>query len=322
MKFDINNMIAAPSAANTSSIQEIPIDMLVPYSNHPFTIYSGERLNDMVNSIKNNGILSPILVREQNGKYEILAGHNRTNAAHIAGLTTIPAIVKRNISNAEAEMYVIETNAMQRGFGDLLVSEQAAVVAHRHSKMFDKDKLAEIKQELEAIENSSEAGTKSKLAQVGEEYNLSKNTIARLIRVHKLLTACCDKYKIAVDTSALSVRAAVELSYIHPSALRAIAERYKTSVVIDNVWQDSVKINTALASQLRELFKDFDGSYDDAKLVLRTMDKCTEVPRKRTIKLRTDVIGKYFSGNESEDNVNDIIEKALNMYFSGTNLIL
>ena len=321
MKFDINNMIAAPSAANTSSIQEIPIDMLVPYSNHPFTIYSGERLDDMVRSVQNYGIMVPIIVREQNGKYEILAGHNRTNAARIAGLTTIPAIVKRNISNAEAEMYVIETNTMQRGFGDLLVSEQAAVVAHRHSKMFDKDKLAEIQQELEAIENSSEAGTKSKLAQVGEEYNLSKNTIARLIRVHKLLTAC-DKYKIAGDTSALSVRAAVELSYIHPSALRAIAERYKTSVVIDNVWHDSVKINTVLASQLRELFKEFDGSYDDAKLVLRTMDKCTETPRKRTIKLRTDVIGKYFSGNESEDNVNDIIEKALNMYFSGTNLIL
>ncbi len=321
MKFDINNMISSPAAASATAIQEIPIDMLVPYSNHPFTIYRGERLDDMVNSIKNNGILSPILVREQNGKYEILAGHNRTNAARIAGLTTIPAIVKRNISNAEAEMYVIETNAMQRGFGDLLVSEQAAVVAHRHSKMFDKDKLAEIQQELEAIENSSEAGTKSKLAQVGEEYNLSKNTIARLIRVHKLLTAC-DEYKIAVDTSALSVRAAVELSYIHPSALRAIAERYKTSVVIDHVWHDSVKINTVLASQLRELFKEFDGSYDDAKLVLRTMDKCTETPRKRTIKLRTDVIGKYFSGNESEDNVNDIIEKALNMYFSGTNLIL
>lgn len=322
MKFDINNMIAAPSAANTSSIQEIPIDMLVPYSNHPFTIYSGERLNDMVNSIKNNGILSPILVREQNGKYEILAGHNRTNAARIAGLTTIPAIVKRDLSDDEAEMYVIETNAMQRGFSDLLLSEQAAVVAHRHSKMFDKDKLEEIQQELAAIGNRSEnSPPTSKLAQVGEEYGLSKNTIARLIRVNKLLTKC-GKYKTAVDTSELSVRAAVELSYITAPALTAIAERYKASVVIDNVWKASVKISTALAAQLRELFRDFDGNCEDAKIMLRTMDKCTEKPRKRTIKLRTEVIGKYFGESESEESVNDIIEKALNMYFSETNLIL
>lgn len=317
MKFDINNMISSP-AANSAAVQEIAIDMLVPYYNHPFTVYSGERLDDMVNSIKTNGVLSPVIVREKNGKYEILAGHNRTNAARIAGLNSVPAIVKRNITDEEAEMFVIETNLIQRGFGDLLVSEQAAVVAHRHSKMFDKDKLAEIQQELSSIENCTESSpAASKLAQVGEEYGLSKNTIARLIRVNKLLTKC-NKYKTAVDTSELSVRAAVELSYITAPALNAIADRYKTSVVIDNIWNDSVKINTALATQLRELFKDFCGNCEEAKIVLRTMDKCSEKPRKRAIKLRTEVIGKYFGENESEESVNDIIEKALNMYFSKT----
>lgn len=128
MKFDINNMIFSPAAASATAIQEIPIDMLVPYSNHPFTIYRGERLDDMVNSIKNNGILSPILVREQNGKYEILAGHNRTNAARIAGLTTIPAIVKRNISNAEAEMYVIETNLILSRYRDNIAYAEKLII--------------------------------------------------------------------------------------------------------------------------------------------------------------------------------------------------
>jgi len=82
-----------------------------------------------VQSVKNNGILTPIIVRDAAGKYEILAGHNRTNAAKIAGLTTVPAVVKTNLSDEDAEMYVIETNLMQRGFKDLCTSEQAAVVA-------------------------------------------------------------------------------------------------------------------------------------------------------------------------------------------------
>ena len=73
MKFDLNSMLSAPvAAAGTTAIKEIPIDMLVPYGKHPFTLYSGERLDDMVQSVKANGILTPILVRELNGKYEIL----------------------------------------------------------------------------------------------------------------------------------------------------------------------------------------------------------------------------------------------------------
>lgn len=95
MKFDVTSMLSSiPATVKTLSVQEIPIDLLVPYGKHPFTLYTGERLDDMVQSVKNNGILTPIIVRDAAGKYEILAGHNRTNAAKIAGLTTVPAVVK------------------------------------------------------------------------------------------------------------------------------------------------------------------------------------------------------------------------------------
>ena len=94
MKFDLNSMLSAPvAAAGTTAIKEIPIDMLVSYGKHPFTLYSGERLDDMVQSVKANGILTPILVRELNGKYEILAGHNRTNAAKKAGYKNIIVMI-------------------------------------------------------------------------------------------------------------------------------------------------------------------------------------------------------------------------------------
>lgn len=315
MKFDIGSMINAPTSENGAlTVKDIPIDMLVPYHKHPFVLYSGERLDDMVNSVKTNGILTPIITRTlPDGKYEILAGHNRTNAAKLAGLTTVPAVVKESLSDEEAEMYVIETNAMQRGFKELRISEQAAVVALRHTKMFDEEKQKAISDELLALDG--EGSKQSKLAAVGEEYNLSKNTIARLIRVHKLLEAC-EKYTESVDTGNLSIRAAVELSYIHSSALEIIFERYCDNVVVNNVWCDIIKIDVNFAAQLRELFKSFNGTKRTAELMIDTMQKCEDMPKKKKpVKLDPNVRTKYFSDDESDDYVNSIIAKALEMYF-------
>ena len=135
------------------SITSIAIDKLMPYRNHRFTLYQGERLEDMVQSIKKNGVITPIIVRTaDNGKYEILAGHNRVYAAGQAGLEKVPAVVKLNLSDEDAELYVVETN-VQRGFSDLKISEQAFVVAFRYSKLFDERKRKSISDELYFIEN-------------------------------------------------------------------------------------------------------------------------------------------------------------------------
>lgn len=322
MKFDIGNMISAPAAVMPDGIlavKELPVDMLVPYRDHPFILYSGERFEDMIVSVKKNGVLNPIIVRSKSdGKYEILAGHNRTEAAKQAGLTTVPAIVKNNITDAEAEMYVIETNLMQRGFKDLLISEQAYVAALRHSKMFDDKKLNAIHEELTAIElRTEEAKPDSKLALVGEEYGLSKTTIARLIRVHKLITAC-SKFKTAIDTNRLSVRAAVELSYISSAvALNVIFKKYSVSVVIDNMWFDVVKIDVGLAEQLRDMFEDFNGTSSEAETIIMTMQKIGDKPKKpKQFRVSADIYGKYFKEDDTEDHVNEVILEALEMYFS------
>lgn len=319
MKFDVKSMLSTTSAtAEALSVQEIPVDMLVHYRKHPFTLYTGERLDDMVQSVKNNGILTPIIVRDAAGKYEILAGHNRTNAAKLAGLTTVPAVVKTNLSDEDAEMYVIETNLMQRGFKDLHISEQAAVVALRHSKMFNENKIKAIHDELGAMESGAEeTKNDSKLARVGEEYSLSKNTVARLIRVNKLLTAD-NKYTVAVDSLKLSVRAAVELSYISSKeALAAIREAYNDSVVIDNTWQDSVKIDMKLAEKLRELFEGFDGTQKAAELAIKGMERNNKKPSKqRTYKLSSETYSKFFTENDSDEHINEVISAALEQYFS------
>ena len=127
--FNLGAMLSTPTALQ-NAVKQIPCEMLIPYHNHKFEMYSGERLDDMVESIKENGVLSLIVVQPaSDGQFEILIGHNRWNASKIAGLPTVPAIVKEGLSEDEAEMYVIESNLMQRSFSNLRISEQAAVIA-------------------------------------------------------------------------------------------------------------------------------------------------------------------------------------------------
>ena len=90
-----------------NQVKQIPVDMLVPYHNHNFTLYEGERLDDMVESIKANGVMTPIVVQPLDDKYEILIGHNRWNASIIAGKDFVPAIIKEHLTEEEAEIYVI-----------------------------------------------------------------------------------------------------------------------------------------------------------------------------------------------------------------------
>ena len=103
-------MLSAPAVQ--SAVQQIPYDKLHPYHNHKFELYTGERLDDMVASVQENGVLSPIIVQPDGDGYEILIGHNRWNASKIAGMSAVPAIVKTGLSEDEAEMYVIESNVM------------------------------------------------------------------------------------------------------------------------------------------------------------------------------------------------------------------
>lgn len=109
-QFDLSAMLSTPQQ---TAVQQIPCDKLHPYHNHKFELYSGERLEDMIASIKENGVLSPIIVQPDGDGYEILIGHNRWNASKLAGLPTVPAIIKAGLTEDEAEMYVVESNVMQ-----------------------------------------------------------------------------------------------------------------------------------------------------------------------------------------------------------------
>lgn len=89
----------------------------------------------MIASVKEHGVLNPVIVQKLDAGYEMLSGHNRWNAAKLAEIKEIPAIVKTDLSEEEAYVYVIETNLMQRSFSDLAISEKAAVLKARYEKL-------------------------------------------------------------------------------------------------------------------------------------------------------------------------------------------
>lgn len=298
--FDIGTMMS-----QENQIKNIPISSLVPYHDHKFQLYSGERLEDMVESVKKNGILIPIIVQPYGENYEILSGHNRTNAAKLAGLETVPAVIKERLSDDEAEMYMIETNLRQRGFDDLKISEQAAVLAMRHSKMFSVEKSRAINEELERLGGNEHS--KSKLEVTGEEYGMKKDSVARLLRVDKLIP----ELKPWVDSKQLAVRAAVELSYIPEEEQKLLYSIIKSP---DNGML--IKLDIRKAKQLREAYKNVEKLSKSKMTELLIGDYKAKKSEMKSLKLPSEFYLKYFDEDTEPEKVLMVIEKALENYFN------
>lgn len=279
-------------------VASIAIDAIVPFHDHPFHLYEGERLQDMVESIKVHGILNPVIVRKIERGYEMLAGHNRLNAAKIAGLTEVPAIVKENLSDEDAYVYVIETNLMQRSFTDLQPSEKAAVLAERYDKVLYQRNREYIINELKELEGDTKGGHDVHLSKnrdgLGEEYGLSGRSVARLLRVNELVPELKDK----LDAGKISLVTAVQLSYVPEDIQRAVSELEKP-------------ISTDVAVKLRE----GEITADDVRGIVCSAAKKQKASVK-AVKIPIEVYEKYFNGSKA-DAVAEIIAQALAAWFEG-----
>lgn len=302
--FDLGAML---SSNNSNQIKMIACDELIPYHNHKFTLYSGERLDDMVNSIKSNGILIPIIVQPADSGYEILIGHNRWNAAKLAGMTAVPCIVKSGLTEEEAEMYVIESNVMQRGFDNLKISEQAEVLKIRHDKMFSQGKRNDIIRELEQLEGgdgtSSPADMKSEkgkttMDKVGNEYGMSRASVARLLRIAK----CCDSIKQWVDDDLIPIRVGVDLSYLTEEEQELIT------------YEDPKKLNMKVSAQLKERAGTL--TEDDIDKIVNGNGAEVKPKKPKTVKIEYDSYSRFFPDGTKSDEIQDTIIKALEAYFA------
>ena len=282
-----------------NGIVSIPVEEIHPFHDHPFRLYEGERLEDMVQSIKDHGVLNPVIVRKAARGYEMLAGHNRTNAAKIAGLTEVPAIVKTDLSDEDAYVYVIETNLLQRSFAELLPSEKAAVLVARYEKISSQGKRNDIRQEIEALEETCGHDVhKSQKSRdgLGEEYGMTGRNIARYMRLDRLIP----KFKDAVDKGTLAMVAAVDLSYLNVKMQKLIQQVAEA---------EGKKLKPKQAVELRKMGKDITKEGIESVLAGKEQKKSQSV----SVKLPMELYEKYFAQMDARA-VQEIIEKALEGY--------
>ena len=287
-------------------LRMLPIKKIRPFHDHPFHLYEGDRLEDMVASIREHGILNPVIVQEIDGGYEMLSGHNRMNAAKLVGLKEIPAIVKIDLSEEEAYIYVIETNLMQRSFSDLLISEKAAVLKARYEKGACQGKRNDILKEIAKLEGKTLDDTtcghgdhKLKTRDsIGKEYELSGSSVGRLLKLNDLIKP----FKDMVDRGALYTKVALQLAFLPEE---------EQDMVFRVMNEEKTKITSEMVANLRS----HSGSLTEAK-IKRYLSNNTI--KKKCYKVPARIVEKYFEGMDS-NTVDSIVEQALAAWFGKEN---
>ncbi|SCG83678.1 Stage 0 sporulation protein J [Proteiniborus sp. DW1] len=300
--------------SSDSGIKEIDLSQLVPFKNHPFKLYEGERLNDMVESIKEHGIILPLIVRPtDNGKYEILSGHNRANAATIAGLERVPAVIKESLTDEEAMLIVTETNLIQRSFSELSHSEKARILTERYNAIKEQGKRIDLINEIERLsnpydlqENLTSGQVDQKLEsreKIGNQYDLSGKTISRYLRIDSLI----EPLKYRLDSEEIPFIAAVDLSFLKEDEQESVEGILK---------EKKFKVDIKKAAALKKFSQHRSLTEEKAFDILsgKYFDNPSKKPK--SIKVKPKIISKYFSEDQNQKDIEMIIEKALELYFS------
>ena len=303
----VDFLLEDTSVLEQGDIQNIELNLLENYHDHPFTLYTGKRLSDMVESVKENGILNPIIIlKKEDGAYEILSGHNRAGAARLANLKTVPCIVKENLSEEQAYTYVIETNLMQRSFSDLLPTEKALVLKIRYEKIASQGKRNDLQKEINNLEqgiiekeSKAEDKTDSRKA-LGKEYNLSGASIARYLRLNELSKS----WKQEVDEDQIGLTMAVELSYLSKEIQEYLYQQCKE---LELPLKPSDAKTLHLMNRQEEMNQEMVATY------LLNLKK-PKMKEYQNIKLSQSIYQKFFQ-DKAKEEAEGIIEKALEIYF-------
>lgn len=302
-------------AATGSGVEMLDIDAIKPFRHHPFHLYEGERLNDMVESIKEHSVLNPVIVRKMHYGYEMLSGHKGQNAAKLAGLKVIPAFVKVDLQDEDAYVYAIETNLMQRSFTDISIWEKAAVLAERYDKVLYQRKRDEIVAELKALENPMDAEAEKgghdvhllkNRDNLGDEYGLSGRHVARLMRINQ----CLPEVKEMLDQGKMQLTAAVQLSYLPEQGQRmALEVSEKSGIGITERIAKEIRKAKMTEKDIREAIVG-----PDPEINKLTGEPIKHEEKPKPIRLSGELRAKYFT-NTNPKEVEGIVDKALAAWF-------
>ena len=250
-------------------VQQIPIDALHPFTNHPFKVLDDEAMTRTVESIAQYGVLAPLIARPRpdGDGYEIISGHRRQYAAKLAGLDTLPVIV-RQMSDDAAVILMVDSNLQRE---HILPSERALAY---------KMKLDAMRRSggRPSKENVSQIGTQKRSDQImAEELGESRNQIQRFIRLINLIPELLDM----VDEKKISFNPAVELSYLDESQQRDFLEAMEDTQNAPSLSQ---------AQQLKKMAQQGDFSYEKAFDVMGQEKKS----EKDTVTIKNETLRKYF----------------------------
>ena len=271
-------------------VQQIPIDELYPFKNHPFKVLDDESMQRTVESVEQYGVLSPLIARPRpEGGYEIISGHRRQHAAQLAGLETLPVIV-RNMDDDAAVLLMVDSNLQRE---NILPSERAFAY----------------KMKLEALKNQ---GARSDLTcvQIGHKLNGAKardivadesgdnaRNVQRFIRLTSLIPELLDM----VDEKKIAFNPAVELSYLDESQQRDFLEAM-------NDTQNAPSLSQA--QRLKKLAQEGHFSYDVAFAVMGE-EKKDEMDK---VVIKNDTLRKYFPRSYTPKQMEDTIIKLLDQW--------
>ena len=275
-----------PKGPELPQVDTLDIVQLHPFADHPFHPYTDERLRDLTDSIREHGVLMPVLVRPMaSGGYEIISGHNRVEAAKLAGLDKVPVTI-REMDDDLATIAMVDSNLRQRDI--LLPSEKAWAYRMKMEAMR--------RQSGRPRNNCAQVGPnfgKRTRDLIAEEMGESKNQISRYIRLTELIPPLL----AMIDQGHLPFNPAVELSYLSPqnqTSLLAILER------------DEITPSLAQAQNLHKLstLDKLDESAIEAILL-------TEPILKKKVTLKVDRIAPYFPHGSNPEEMEAVILRLL-----------
>ena len=278
---------------NEESAMEIEINKIHAFKNHPFKVLDDEKMQDLIESVKLSGVLTPVLLRvDSNDEYEMISGHRRLHAAKMAGLTTIPAIV-RELSDDDAVIAMVDANIQRE---ELLPSEKAFAYRMKLEAM----KRQGSRTDLTLSQNETKSRSDEVLSkQVGE----SRAQVQRYIRLTELIPELLD----LVDSKKLKFTVAVDISYIDKEIQKWIYEYIKDTGFI------KPQQITALRNQLNV------GSVNQVGM-LTIFNKCMMVKSpSRSITFSEKKLTKYFPESYSADDMERVIESLLEKWSQGQN---
>ncbi len=267
-------------------VQQIPIGELFPFKNHPFKVLDDESMQRTVESVEQYGVLSPLIARPRpEGGYEIISGHRRQHAAQLAGLDTLPVIV-RQMDDDAAVLLMVDSNLQRE---NILPSERAFAY----------------KMKLEALKNqgarsdltSAQVAPKLSTEKIGEEVGMSKDNVKRYIRLTNLVPELLDM----VDEKKIAFNPAVELSYLDEAQQRDFLEAM-------NDTQNAPSLSQA--QRLKKLAQEGHFSYDVAFAVMGE-EKKDELDK---VVIKNDTLRKYFPRSYTPKQMEDTIIKLLEQW--------